>query len=478
MYFKIEVKQSNYARSAALLNIHVNGHRQEEWLNSNTISMGQTELSQLYRYLNLSLLIETFLPQRLYHNFDISVNNKTCLTVIRLQDKRYLPNLYNITGGAGFRTVVSTDHHLFACPYVDYTNGTYDILCLTNTGYRHDITLILTYIDYGAFRWDGLFINDTLWRGQILNNNCQPTITRSTYIGWYRDDRQSDWKWVRGNKEIISDNDLRSCIRNQKTMVEMVGDSHLAFVYQYLYYLFNKLTPDMVRGRLTPTSFLGYRYRRVAYILHEDDIPEFLSDANAMLPKTRRLLSGKFLPTLMSALQKWKERYDKQIIQSFKKPRAHSQLSSYASVLVIQTGMWDTAFRNIKYFVKYSVPAFKSLLDSISADPVLSKVGIIVWGPAAFNEKNHTDIEMNTTDKVILFNNILLAAANELLKETTKAYSNVIYVDYFSTLFCRSDHSVDRAHFLMSRLRNNNVSFEGKVGKISAKLLLETICTQ
>ena len=429
-------------------------------------------MNQLFYYLNNSFEIENYFSQSIYHRFLINVSTVQCITFIRLQDQRKMPRQI---GGASFRTIVRSAHYLFPCPYVDYANGTYDVICQTYCGLKYEITLILTYLDFGAFRWDGIFINDTLWHEQILPSGHEP-VNKKFYVGWYRDSNQQDWKWIRGHKETLTHGELRACIRKQISKVEMLGECHLQFAFQYLHLLFKKLTPDIVTYKVLPGPFLGYAFKRAAFMLHEDDIPGFVSDKNSMLPWVRITSRGRNMSKLLPELHELRLKFKKQLINIKKQSPTKNYYNLFKNKLVIQFGQWDLSFRHIRYFVKNTLPAFDALLQSFRADPDLSQVKIIVWGPPAVKEINYT--RSNSSEKYYLLNNALLGAANELLKETVRQYDNVIYLDYFATVFCRDNETLDPSHYLRSDIINKRRTFmHGNVGMIVAKLLLEMTCS-
>ena len=49
----------------------------------------------------------------------------------------------------------------YTCPYIDYSNRTYEILCHIYDQYTN-VTITLTCLDFGAYRWYGRFINKTI----------------------------------------------------------------------------------------------------------------------------------------------------------------------------------------------------------------------------------------------------------------------------------------------------------------------------
>ena len=100
-----------------------------------------------------------------------------------------------------------------------------------------------------------------------------------------------------------------------------------------------------------------------------------------------------------------------------------------------------------------------------------------MWDPPPYKECNRT-LRSSPSVKYILLNNAVLAAVNQLMKETVQSFTNAIYIDQFATLFCRTDESVDPNHYMRSEItRKNKLIFWGTVGKIAAKLLLEATCT-
>jgi hypothetical protein len=119
------------------------------------------EQFQLLRYLANSSSIEFNLKQLLYYHFSVNIVYKQCYVIFRLNDDR---NVTLQIGGASFRSIVLNEWRLYSCPYVDYTNGTYDVICKIYDNY-HDITIRLMFLDFGAFRWDGFMLNETVWQG-------------------------------------------------------------------------------------------------------------------------------------------------------------------------------------------------------------------------------------------------------------------------------------------------------------------------
>ena len=482
MYTRAQIKLASgdgkqSAESEYLLkNDNLCKKRQPNSFKENTLTIGQTELNQLCRFLNKQHFIEKHLPQLGLHNFLITFHSNWSTTVIQITDQRKISQHF---GGASFRVIVRTDHRLFACPYIDYEDGTYDIICQTNVDIQHDITVTLTYIDYGAYRWDGVFFNQTLWNGQITNNITMSAIDQLHYVGWYRNNREEAWRWIRaGNREILSDDELRTCIKKQTTLVDMIGESHLGYVYEYLQFLFGKLTTDVVKEKfIKPTSFYGYKFSRMAYIVDDADIPGFYLDDKATLRGRRRPFhQNRWWPSLMFQLSKWKLSHLKRFSSKHKPLKNENRYDAFEDILVIQFGTWDISYRNVKYFIP-SISEFESFLNSTRGHSALSKVKIIIWGPPPYKECNRT-LTSSPSVKYILLNNAVLAAANQLMKETVQSFTNVIYIDQFATLFCRTDESVDPNHYMRSEItRKNKLIFLGTVGKIAAKLLLEATCT-
>jgi hypothetical protein len=194
--------------------------------------IGVTEKHQLLYYLNHRQLIHGTLPQSTHHHFVINSTLTSHRLVFRLTDTR-ISDQGRGHGGASFRTVVSSSKYLYACPYTDYVNSTYDIVCSWMTAGCYNVSVVLLYMDYGAYRWDGVFINATIWRETVCVSD--PVDNSSVeqlppYTGWMRHNETSPWVWVHRNKvrQPLPPSEAIKCLQdNSLAKIELFGDSHL-----------------------------------------------------------------------------------------------------------------------------------------------------------------------------------------------------------------------------------------------------------
>ena len=211
-------------------------------------------------------------------NFSInSITVHACCVVIRLVDNRYqsdnnsrlLPQ-----GGSSIRTVAINERKLYSCPFVDHFNGTYDVVCRLYDE-CHNISIMLDYLDYSAFRWDSVLIEKLLFLDSICR---QPNAKHNydPYIGWYRDNSTTSWRWVRGDVEVMTDDQLRSCITKLPSPVLLFGDSHLRYMVYYWLLLMDKLTTDLSGRKLYEEFTLDkFAMTFITFTLDESEIPSY-----------------------------------------------------------------------------------------------------------------------------------------------------------------------------------------------------------
>ena len=242
---------------------------------------GSTEAKQLMKLLNHSSLGDTFISEwntKIKVNFSVNtLITHDCCAIIRLVDNscqtanvsRLLPQ-----GGSSFRSVVVNERRLYSCPFIDYFNGTYDVVCRLYDE-CHNVSIVLDYLDYSAFRWDSKLMEQLLFVGNI----CRQHNTKhfyDPYIGWYRNNSKDPWRWVRGEKDVMTDDQLRSCIAKLPSPMFFIGDSHLRYTLYYWLLLENKLTTDMAKKNLhVPFTIDKFAMLFATFTLSESEIPAY-----------------------------------------------------------------------------------------------------------------------------------------------------------------------------------------------------------
>ena len=88
-------------------------------------TLGATQRKQLLRYLNNLSFIEKFYTPTANHKFHVDVIRTMHYAVARLTDNRSMIHI----GGASFTTIAISERYHFECPFIDYENGTYDVIC-------------------------------------------------------------------------------------------------------------------------------------------------------------------------------------------------------------------------------------------------------------------------------------------------------------------------------------------------------------
>ena len=144
-------------------------------------------------------------------------------------------------------------------------------------------------------------------------------------------------------------------------------------------------------------------------------------------------------------------------------------------IVVLGFGTWDAAFRNIKYYFRFTTKILSEFFSSIKGDPTYSQVKFYVLTAPAWKERSQENRKLPLKRRN-LRNNALLAALVSLTFETLKGYPNVFLVDYYSMSLSRSNEMVDNYHYIVPQVKKKNVSMVGPVGMTAAKVLLENIC--
>jgi hypothetical protein len=181
-----------------------------------------TEKHQLLYYLNHRQHIHRTLPQSTHHHFVINSTLTSHRLVVRLTDARTSHQSQG-HGGASFRTVVVSSKYLYACPYTDYVNSTYDIVCSWMTAGCYNVSVVLLYMDYGAYRWDGVFINATIWRETVCVSDSVDISSVEQippYTGWMRHNKISPWKWINRNRvrQSLPSSEAKKCLQTAQLL--------------------------------------------------------------------------------------------------------------------------------------------------------------------------------------------------------------------------------------------------------------------
>ena len=243
---------------------------------------GSMEAKQLLRFINNSSVEKyiTFVSNKTLTDVKFSVNKVVthdCCVIFRLQDKRNQIDSSNKLmpqGGSSFRTVAVNEWRLYSCPFIDYFNGTYDVVCRLYDE-CHKISIVLDYLDFSAFSWNSILQKKLLFSDSV----CRQFNTKhhfDPYIGWYKDNSTMLWRWVRGDKEILRDDQLRSCIAKLPSPVFLFGDSHLRYVVYYWLFLLNKLTTGLASTKLYDAFTLDkFVMKFTTFTLDEFEIPNY-----------------------------------------------------------------------------------------------------------------------------------------------------------------------------------------------------------
>lgn len=219
---------------------------------------GQTEKAQLLTYLANASAIHASPANNTYHCHIVTVSRPSFVhqsaVVFNLVDNynSYHGNAASaaacsarlVAGGNSFRSIARTEYHRYACTYRDNADDTYDVICpIYDVTVNDDdvtacinITIHVTYVNYGAYRWDGVYINDLLWASPV----CSPAKTTTTgteaprpvlaslaYTGWYRDRVTDPWRWVRSATDT-SRSSFHRLFQLGKKFKELFDDSQVS----------------------------------------------------------------------------------------------------------------------------------------------------------------------------------------------------------------------------------------------------------
>lgn len=139
-------------------------------------------------------------------------------------------------------------------------------------------------------------------------------------------------------------------------------------------------------------------------------------------------------------------------------------------VMVLAIGTWDLSYRHVKYFLSSALPALRAFLDMRRGDRALSAVKVIIANVLAVNEASNLDLQ-RPGERTKWRSQALVAAANALLGDVVRQYSDVTLVDWFSVTVARSLQATDGLHYLLPGTQQHN-----DVGLAMTRLLVEHMC--
>jgi hypothetical protein len=308
----------------------------------------------------------------------------------------------------------------------------------------YNVSVVLLYMDYGAYRWDGVFINATIWRETVCVSD---TVDKSSveqlppYTGWMRHNVTSLWVWVHRNKvrQSVPSSEAIKCLQDNSLAKELFGDSHMReFWLHWLHDIGFPLTTDRNVYMTNIENKTSLRYTSTTYVVSEKTIPNYDNNRWKVLSsrKDDRLLrKPSFLSTELDQFLKFRFASN---VNTNNKP----------TVLVISTGSWDVAYRNISLFVQYGLPALKRFFDAVQKHLDANRMRIVVITAPAFSEQFNTRDIGRPYNRTDLRNNAIIAAVNSLISGIIRNRKNVVKVDFFAMTYCRWQETVDGCHYL------------------------------
>jgi hypothetical protein len=447
------------------------------------MDIGVTEKRQLYYYMANWTRVHHYLPTTVHHALTTTVTHTRHCAIFTLTDTRL--TLQHQLGGANLRTIVSTLTHLYACPYVDHFNGSYDVICpLLDHSHCHNVTITLMYQDYGAYRWDGVMINTTIYSTQLCSNRVHLPYKHSAhssykYTWWYRADNTS-WQWIvdRTPATTMSANSVHAtekCFKHPSHTISLFGDSHLYAILCYW--------TRTIRNRKSLTGLTS-----ISYMLSDKEIPGY---SNWSILQSRcNSHKAMHYGYLMTELKHWLASYVKRNTTYFKLNATRNltfEQKQKSSILVLSFGTWDVAFRNITQLVQYGMPAFSQWLHDIRPELDSGRVRVIIFTPPAQGENLNFSNPLQPTNRTDLRNNALVASVVSLIRDAVRdkatgnktVLPNVHIVDYFAMTFARRGESVDGIHYIaLKRLQEmfNSDIKSIALGFVAERYLRHEIC--
>jgi hypothetical protein len=448
-------------------------------------TIGYTERQQLMTYLANSHIIDKQ-STSYYNEHDVQATevaieqiNGIPVAIIRLQDvgkalhlASKLPvapernnSMSRICGGNSYRSEYSGPQHYQLCTYVDYANDTYDVICKMYDTCA-DVSISVTYVAFGAYRWDGQFVNVNLFMRRVCNNITAKLrgFKDSAYTGWYRDNITQPLRWIPSyGQELPTDSRMKACLSALPLPVEFVGDSHMRYVFDGI--ISKKGANNFTSGKLkTQTEFDHFVFTFVGYSANHilDDL--LLNDKRGIVPGALKKENNTW------TLQQIVQDVQTQLMLWITREKSGVKRLQVRQTLAISFGTWDLMRVNIKYFVTKTIPILRTFLESRRLDVDLSRVKVVLTTiPAAF-ELPYIDPRYAPV-RYDLRNNAMLAAANRLLVETALMFDDVIIADWFSVTVARSSAATDRVHYLKEDTTSLN-----DVGIAMMRLLVDQMC--
>ena len=387
----------------------------------------------------------------------------------RLTDNRSIIHI----GGASFTTIAISERYHFECPFIDYENGTYDVICQFRDN-CHNMTITLMHLDYGSYRWNGLLVNQILWQGQICRKTKQKTSC-TPYTGWYRYGSKWPWKWMNKNKIVhfLDKEAIRHCHNNKSISIDLIGDSHMRLFLEYWLYMNDYLHKYPQFGRkgqwqTFESKIFNFKYLATSYVLDSNQIHRNSSKAWVTLPTKVSLSETMGFRYFLPAAENW--RAAKLAMLS------NGTVSNVTWILAAGFGSWDSAFRNISQFVFYSIPALRNFLDAINGNSkLLAATKVVVYNVPAGNFKTNFSSSRHPLKRTELRNDALIAAVNSLIADVVRNRPNVKLVDFYAITLPRKTEAVDRVHYLKFDSKGTKV-IGSEPGITAANLVLSNVC--
>jgi hypothetical protein len=141
------------------------------------------------------------------------------------------------------------------------------------------------------------------------------------------------------------------------------------------------------------------------------------------------------------------------------------QVLSGREPVVMGVGAWGVSLRNITYFAKVAVPAFRKEMLILSRSGAFTKSKVIFFSAPP--------VPLGGVEKTR--NPMVGAAANRRVADVISEVGNITYVDYFGLTRIFINESVYKdAHYLVV----NATGTYGHVGMALADYVIHLVCTQ
>ena len=478
-----------------LLNNRLQAHYELNFLDKNIaqckdncdFNTTNTEMLQLLTYLNNVSYYNKIKPSTAF-SFNVEIlqinYNKVC---IEIRDKRFDSPFLRL-GGASFQIKAIGKIHLYYCAYVDNFNGVYHVACNLYEN-NTSISIILLFLDFGAYRFDGILIKTVIWENNVMRNNkifsSHVIPHQSVYTGWHKDNEQHGWTWVKYGKNQLSENELRSCVERLPS-IEAIGDSHLRYALFYMLYLSGNLTLNIIQSKeRSDVSYGKIHFVFSSVIVNSKTAQKtFVGPWSAVASANVREFG---LSDAINAIESWKNKYVQSqfYIDAIRRKNymyrnkdafnAHNE-TSVVLPFIISAGSWDIANRHVQHFVWNSIQILKSLVQTLGEIAKQLGTKVIVINLPSYNEMSSVLWQNNV--RYDLRNGAVLAAVNALLSEAFHSYDNVILLDWFEISRSRNDETIgDSIHYIRPYLFHDGIHMIGDVGIAMANSLISELCT-